>query len=366
MLFCVFAVVSCTPSEPLTSVKTQVSAGTGVVVEEVATGLEVPWDMVFTSEHRLLVTERAGRIREIVDGILNPKPLLVLKDVQVQEEAGLLGMTLHPQYAQNKYVYIAYAVPKAGHFLMHIVRLHDEGTQLVQDKVLMENIPSDYYHSGSRLAFGKDGLLYVTTGASLTPERAQDDTNLAGKVLRMTDDGGIPAGQKGYVYAKGLRNSQGIAFLPDGTLFLTDHGPTGFDGPIGGDEFNIGGEGANFGWPTISYDKKQDGMLVPAKLFQNSIAPASALLYTGKQFPQWQGNIFVGMLAGQGLMRVEVMQKEGIWQITKTEKVPAVDAGRIRTVTEGPDGSLYLTTSNRDGRGSPRKGDDKILRLRAQ
>lgn len=367
-LLCLFCVIlaSCATDGTVGEKILPGPSGTGMLLEEVATGLEVPWDLVFTSPTRILVTERAGRIREIVDGKLNPEPLLTLDDVREQEEAGLLGMVMHPHYAQNKYLYVAYAVPSKGHFLMRIERLRDEGTRLVRDKVLLDTIPSDYYHSGSRLAFGKDGMLYVTTGGSLTPERAQDDTNLAGKVLRMTDEGAVPTGQKNYMYAKGLRNSQGLTFLEDGTLFLTDHGPTGFDGPVGGDEFNIGGQGTNFGWPTVSYDKTREGMTPPARLFTPSIAPASAHLYTGSQFPRWRGDIFVGMLRGEGLLHVQVAKKDGQWQVTAAEKIPLVTAGRIRTVTEGPDGALYMTTSNRDGRGTPKPGDDKILRLRAQ
>lgn len=367
-LFAGFTFASCGPQAvaPLASTGTTLPQAdilqthTGYTLEDVATGLFVPWDLVFTSRNRMLLTERNGRIREIVDGKLNPTPLLTFDEVHQEGETGLLGMALHPDYAHNKYVYVSLVVdgPK-----LQVLRLKDEGTKLVKDKVIMDNIPTGQYHAGSRLVFDKSGLLYVTAGEGTVKERAQQDSSLAGKVLRMTDEGGLPAGQASYVFAKGLRNSQGLAFLDDSTVFLTDHGPSGFDGPGGGDEFNIGHMGDNFGWPVVDHDKTAPGMVTPFRVYTPAIAPASALLYTGSQFPEWKNSILVGMLAGKGIMQVSLEKTGSSWRITDTQKLPNIDVGRVRALVQGPDGDIYMTTSNRDGRGSINKGDDKVLRL---
>jgi aldose sugar dehydrogenase len=217
---------------------------TGWKVESYTDELEVPWDMVFTVGLRMLVTERSGAIREVNGGQLNPDPAYVFEDVaQVGGEAGLMGMTADPQYLTNRFIYVCYALPAGGGLNNRIVRLVDGRRRIEFDRVILDNIPSARNHAGCRVRFGPDGKLYATIGDSLEPSLAQDPESLAGKLLRMNPDGSIPEDnpiENSYVFSLGHRNSQGIAWHPvSGLLYSTEHGPSGFDGPGGGDEINL-------------------------------------------------------------------------------------------------------------------------------
>jgi glucose/arabinose dehydrogenase len=337
------------------------------VVETVATGLDTPWGIVFTSPERMLVTERPGKIRVIENGKLLPDPLYVFREISETGEEGLLSLTLDPEYPQNQFLYLVVAVPKNGGIIDRVMRFRDTGTTLADPLVLIDDIPAARYHAGSRVAFGPDGKLYITTGDATDKNLAQDKKSLAGKVLRINRDGSIPGDNPfsgSPVWSYGHRNPQGLAWHPDnGFLYETEHGPSGFDGPGGGDEVNMIVKGKNYGWPLVSHEEKKSGTEAPLIVFTPAEAPASLLIYSGRQFSAWRDNLFFGALKGEGLMRL-VLDDTDPKRVVYYEKLKEVDFGRIREVMEGPDGFIYFTTSNRDGRGNPAKEDDRIFRLR--
>ncbi|HVL38929.1 MAG TPA: PQQ-dependent sugar dehydrogenase, partial [Fimbriimonadaceae bacterium] len=338
----------------------------GYRVEVVATGLQVPWGIAFTSPTRMLVTERLGRIRVIEGGVLQPQPIHVVDDVNTGSESGLMAIALHPNYSQNKYVYIAYAYG-SGSESVRVRRLTDGGTSLTDPVTIIEGIPSAMNHAGCRLRFGPDGKLYITTGDAMNRQIAQQLGSLGGKTLRINDDGSIPQdnpfvgeqGARGEIWSLGHRNAQGIDFQPGtGIMIQTEHGPSGFDGPGGGDEINLVEKGKNYGWPTVHHDQSQAGMVSPLKQYTPAVAPASGAFYNGDLMPGIKGSYFFGTLRGEALRRVII--ENG--QIT-LDQVFASGVGRIREVAQGPDGALYFTSSNRDGRGQARTGDDRIFRV---
>lgn len=332
-------------------------------VEEVIRGLEVPWGIAFTSPTRMLVTERPGRIRIVENGVLREQPLHTFTEVSTGGEEGLMSITLHPQYASNKYVYTAYAYEGADGIRVDVVKFTDEGDSISDITPIVSNIPAARFHAGCELAFGPDGKLYITTGDATDRELAQDLDSLAGKILRVNDDGSIPDNNpfpQSPIWSYGHRNPQGIAWNSEGEMYETEHGPSGFDGPGGGDEVNKIIMGGNYGWPLVSHDKTNEGTVAPLLVFTPAEAPSSALIYSGRLFPQFAGNLFFGALRGENLMRVSLGPEAGAIGF---ERLFREEYGRIREVMEGPDGAIYFTTSNRDGRGSPAADDDRIFRI---
>jgi len=334
-------------------------------IVEYARALDTPWSMVFTSPGRMLVSERNGNIREIVNGNLSPKPLITLGETAEVGESGLMGITIHPNYNSNKYVYACLTYETDGGLADKVERFRDNGSELVRDRVVLNSFPAARFHAGCRIKFGPDGKLYVTTGDATVKEQAQNTDSLAGKILRLNDDGTTPPNNPFgdlFVWSYGHRNPQGIAWHPEtGALFETEHGPSGGDGPGGGDEINIIKKGANYGWPVVSHGKHQDGMVDPKLVFTPAEAPSGATFYSGKVFPQFKNNFFFTALRGAGLFRV-VISSENPEEVVSYEKMD-INFGRLRDVIEGPDGLIYFSTSNRDGRGNPREGDDKIYRF---
>lgn len=322
-------------------------------VVEIARDLYVPWDIEFTSSERMLVTERNGQIREIVNDKLSENILYKFSDVSSNAEEGLMGMALHPNYRNNKYIYVCYAYSTEGGIQDRIVRLTDKQSELIFDRIILDNIPAARFHAGCRIAFGPDGFLYITTGDATDKNIAQDKNSLGGKILKVDKNG-----QGLEVFSLGHRNAQGIDWDKNGNLYSSEHGPSGFDGPGGGDELNLIIKGGNYGWPIVSHDKSREGLISPLIQWTPAIAPGSLLVYKSDVLPQFTGDIFIGGLRGEGIYRV--ILKNG--QIGKWEKI-VEGFGRIREVMEGPDGSIYFTTSNRDGRGSLNEGDDKIFKI---
>lgn len=338
-----------------------------LVVEEVASNLRVPWGGVFTSETRILFTERAGAVRSIEEGKLNPVPLYEFQEVSETGEEGLMGIALDPLYEENRLVYMSLAYEEKGSLFVKVVRLRDTGTALAEVTVLIDRIPAAKYHAGSRVAFGPDGKLYITTGDATDKNIAQDRENLGGKVLRVNPDGSVPNDNPfpgSLVYSFGHRNSQGLAWHPDTKeLYATEHGPSIFDGPAGGDEINRIQKGLNYGWPLVSHLEKKEGLEDPLLVFTPAVAPGGAAFYTSNSIPQFQDKLFFAALKGEGLYMLEIDQ-DNPDTITRYKKLREVNFGRIRDVFEGPDGALYFFTSNTDGRGTPREGDDKLYRLK--
>ena len=337
-------------------------------VETIVSGLQVPWSIVFAPDGRMLFTERPGRVRVFESGKLRAEPLAIIKDVEPSGESGLMGLTLHPQFNSNHLLYLAYAYKGERGQLVRVVRYRETGDALAEPKVLVENIPAAANHAGCRLRFGPDAKLYITTGDATERALAQRLDSLAGKTLRLNDDGTIPTdnpfvgreGARPEIWTYGHRNSQGLDWQPvTNLMFQTEHGPSGFDGPGGGDEVNIVERGKNYGWPLIHHKATQAGLESPLLEYTPACAPASGMFYKGSAFPKFRGDFFFGCLRGQALMRVRLDGR----RVVGEERLLDGQYGRIRDVTEGPDGALYFSTSNRDGRGSPATDDDRILRL---
>ena len=348
-------------------IETSPQTQTSFKVETVIPNLEVVWSIVWTPDGRMFFTERPGRVRVYENGKLRPQPLFVVPDVEPRGESGLMSLALHPQFASNHWVYLSYAYSSNGQ-RVRVARYRETGNGLVDRKVIIENLPAAQFHAGCRLRFGPDGKLYVTVGDATDRQIAQQMNSLGGKILRLNDDGSVPndnpfvgrSDVRPEIWASGSRNSQGIDFQP-GTnlLWETEHGPSGFDGPGGGDEVNIIERGKNYGWPTIHHRDTREGMESPILEYTPACAPASGTFYRGSRFPQFKGNFFFGCLVGQRLIRVVTNGR----QVVSQENLLEGKYGRIRDIAEGPDGFIYFSTSNRDGRGSPASDDDRILRL---
>jgi glucose/arabinose dehydrogenase len=251
---------------------------------------------------------------------------------------------------------------------VRVVRYRESPNGFVDRKVIIEGIPAAQYHAGCRLRFGPDGKLYVTTGDATRRDLAQQLSSLAGKILRLNDDGTVPTDNpfvnrsdaRPEIWSYGHRNPQGIDFQTGSNLmFETEHGPSGFDGPGGGDEVNIVEKGKNYGWPTIHHTQTQAGMESPLLEYTPACAPGSGMFYRGSVFPDFKGNFFFGCLGGTRMIRVVVDGR----RVVRQENLFSGTYGRIRDIAEGPDGYLYFTTSNKDGRGDPASDDDRILRI---
>src|ERR1041385_7098308 len=340
---------------------------TSFKVETVVGNLQVPWSIVWAPDGRMIFTERPGRVRVYENGKLRPEPLFTVPDVEPRGESGLMSLALHPQFASNHWLYLSYAYSASGQ-QVRVVRYRETPNGLTDRKVMIENIPAAQFHAGCRLRFGPDGKLYVTTGDATQRELAQQLNSLAGKILRLNDDGTVPADNpfvgrgdaRPEIWAYGSRNSQGIDFQPGtNNLFETEHGPSGFDGPGGGDEVNIIDKGKNYGWPVIHHRATQTGMESPLLEYTPACAPASGTFYRGSRFPQFTGNFFFGCFVGARIIRVTLYGRGVVSQGKLLEK----QYGRIRDIAEGPDGYIYFSTSNRDGRGTPASDDDRIMRL---
>jgi glucose/arabinose dehydrogenase len=349
------------------SVQTKDSGDVPYEIEVVAENLYVPWSIVFTDSNRILITERNGKLRIILDGKLLQEPLKEFDEVSAKGEAGLLGLTLDPDYKNNKFLYISYAYGSAGKMNVKIVRYKDYGDKLDEEKVIIDGLPAESYHAGCRLRFGPDGKLYITTGDAGERELAQDLSNLYGKILRINADGSIPEDNPfpgSSVWSYGHRNPQGIDWFPGTSImYSTEHGPSGFDGPGGGDEVNVIVKGGNYGWPVVSHEESKSGMISPELVYTPAVAPASGMFYKSDSIPQFKNNFFFGCLRGNAIIRVVIDGKDPS-KVKSADKLNDVKFGRIRDVAEGPDGAIYFSTSNRDGRGNPAEGDDKIYRIK--
>lgn len=335
-------------------------------VEIVAENLEVPWAFAFLPDGNLIFTERPGRVRIIENGKLKTEPVFKVPDVEPSGESGLMDISLHLNFKENNFVYLAYANNRDGK-RVKIVRYKFDGQTFIEPKTIIENLPAASNHAGTRARFGLDGKLYITVGDASDKEIAQQTDSLGGKTLRLNDDGTVPAdnpfvNDKNYqpeIWTVGHRNAQGLAWSPDGLMFQTEHGPSGFDGRGGGDEVNIVERGKNYGWAEISHDETKEGLISPLLEYTPACAPASAMIYDGKAFPQFKGNLFFGCLKSRRIVRVVLDGR----RVVKQENLLTDVYGRIREMAEAPDGSIYFSTSNQDGRGDAADNDDKILRI---
>ncbi len=324
-------------------------AGAAGAVRVVARGLVVPWALAFAPDGRLFVTERPGRLRLVEDGRLAPSPLATFP-VAAVGEGGLMGLALDPGFSSNRRLYVCYTHEAGGRLENRVVRLTLEDGRAGDEQRVVDGIPGAPIHDGCRLAFGPDGKLYVTTGDAADAPLAQRRDSLAGKILRLEPDGRIPADNPfpgSPVYSLGHRNPQGLDWDAAGHLIEAEHGSSARD------EINHVQAGRNYGWPEVRGRAGDRRFVDPlAESGEETWAPAG-LAVVGHE-------VFVAALRGRRLLRFRLgpeptLHAEPAW-LQGTY-------GRLRAVVRGPDGALYVTTSNRDGRGTPAADDDRILRV---
>ncbi len=354
--------------EPQNVADVFLSDGDGVRVEVWAENLEIPWSLVFLPDGRSLVSERPGRIRLIRNRNLMEKPYAVLQ-VEHIGEGGLMGLALHPSFPKVPYIYAMHTYKKNGVFYNRVIRLRDKGTEGVFDRVIIEGIPGGRLHNGGRIAFGPDGMLYITAGETFNSQLAQDLGSLGGKILRVTPEGSVPEDNPfrgSPIYTYGNRNPQGLAWQPGtGKLFESEHGPSGEFGHFGHDEINIIVRGGNYGWPKVIGAPGEKPYVDPIVVWKKATPPSGMTFYKGGVLKHLEGDLFVATLGSECLVRIRLDEKGKVKRIEKwfSDGRRPGRFGRLRDVVEGPDGALYFLTNNRDGRGSPKPGDDKIYRI---
>ena len=368
-----------------------------LVIDTLATGLEVPWDLSFLPDGRILVTERSGTVRVVDAEGLRDTPWATFEVANVAE-AGLLGIDTAPDFAESGHVYLTMTyenVPDGGIrrvfaavtrritrlfdpdrgqvWTNRVVRMTDHGGFGIEPVVIVDGIQSGPIHAGGALRFGPDGMLHVGTGDGGIPERARSRGSTGGKILRFdpvephASDGSVP------ILASGLRNPQGLAWLPptdlllEATLLAIDHGPTGLAREgfrRHQDELNHIVSGGDYGWPAASGMEQRDGSRLPLVEWTPAIAPAGLTVVNAPGSP-WHLNALVTGLRGAQLRRIVLDRTTATepLQATCEEALLTLDHGRLRAIRSGPDGFVYVGTSNRDQRGTPRAGDDLLFRI---
>lgn len=363
-LCAVFLLTSCALSSADSPFSVQ-SEKEAFTVRAVVENLDHPWSLAFLPNNGgYLITERSGNLLHVKGGRSSVVP--GTPDVAAVGQGGLLDVVLSPDFQTDTLIYLSFSEKSGGRFGTAVARgrlqgLSSGSTELVDVEVIYRALPksSGGRHFGSRLAFDSRGFLYVTLGERGSMNRAQDRTDPYGSVLRLNPDGSVPtdnpfggsAGDAGEIWSYGHRNAQGMARHPEtGDIWLHEHGPKG------GDEVNIVKKGANYGWPVVTYGIDYDGSIISDRSrapgiedaiinWVPSIAPSGMSFYTGEAFPEWQGSLFVGALAGQQLRRLELKGNSVIHQ----EILLKDRLGRIRDVRTGPDGFIYLLTDAENG-----------------
>lgn len=328
-------------------------------IEVIAKNLYVPWAIDISDEGKLYFTERDGVIRIIEDGKLHPQPLITFRAPFVSRgEGGLMGIAIDPNYSQNHYMYVMHSYAEGNKIYNRVVRLIEQDNKASIDRVLLDKIPGGQIHNGGRIKIGPDQKLYITTGDAGNSALAQDLTSTAGKILRIELDGGIPKDNpiiNSPVYSLGHRNPQGLAWNSKNILYESEHGQTGHD------EINIIQPGANYGWPLVQGDEDSKEVVIQKPLIhsgEDTWAP-SGIAFANQE--PWKEKLLVATLRGQQLLVISLNGKGT--RVKNIESWLQNEYGRLREVIQGKDGSIYIATSNRDGRGNPDITDDKIIRL---
>ncbi len=339
----------------------------GVEVEVWVQNLMIPWALVFLPNGDALVTEQPGQIQRIPRGQNQQQLYIKIDEVAPLGDGGLMGMALHPQFKQHPFVYAlhSYQIDKA--LFNRVIRLRHHGDTAVFDRVILDKIPGAEVHIGGRIAFGPDGMLYVGTGDLWVQPISQDLKSWAGKILRITPDGQIPNDNPfpgSPIYSYGHRVVQGLAWDPKtGVMFNSEHGSSGeWPGVQARDEINIVEKGGNFGWPLVVGAPRIAKYRDPIAMWKKLSVPPGGMTF-------YRGDLFVATLRSEALIRIRFKKDSNEYEINSIERWFARDLtngiyGRLRDVTVGPDGHLYVVTGNTDGRAQLRPNDDKILRLK--
>jgi len=381
ILLAVFGLAAALVANPPASAQGPVfksDGGPAYRVVTVVEGLQDPWSIAFLPGGDLLVTEKPGRLRIVRNGVLQAEPVAGTPEVRFQGQGGLLDVVLHPGFEGNRIVYLSYSKPNADgtQGTTAVVRGVFDGARLTDVEEVFEAKAwsTTGGHYGSRLAFDREGYLFITIGdrqapailgSDLASHPAQDLLSHQGKIVRLYDDGRVPADNPFVgrsdalpeIWSYGHRSPQGLAFHPEtGDLWQIEHGPQG------GDELNLILPGRNYGWPVIGYGRQygggglhpsvqQEGMEQPVQFWTPVIAPSGLMIYTGDHFPEWRGSIFAGGLTGQQLARLPLVGPDG-HEIGRMDR-PHLLMGyaRIRDVRQGPDGLIYLALDDRYGGG---------------
>lgn len=343
-------------------------------LDTVAKGLVIPWDVDFAPDNRIFITERPGRIRIInKQGQLQKESWAELS-VANWQAAGLSGLALSPQFAVDGLVYVMGTFRKGDGYVNRVFTIEDHEGKGINKKQIIRDLLSINTHSGGALDFGPDGKLYIAIGDNENISQVQQLDNTTGKILRYNSDGSIPADNPfpgSPVYALGLRNPQGFAWHPEtGSLFATEHGPSGFKAEgyrEHQDELNEITKGGNYGWPIVSGMHLDTRFIKPLIEWTPAIAPSGLAIITN-QSSSWYGNLLVAALKGKHLRRMVIESGDGQFVVVGEEIFFENEMGRIRCVEEGPDGRIYFTTSNVDTPGEPkrkiaREGDDHLFAI---
>jgi glucose/arabinose dehydrogenase len=345
-------------------------------VTPVVEGLIQPWSIAFLPGGDILITERPGRLRIVRNGTLLPQPVAGVPAVFHSSQGGLLEVMPHPGFASNRLLYLSYSKPGAtdSQARTAIIRGRFENDRLTDVQELFDAVAQGRNHFSGKIAFDRNGFMFVSAGDRQVPPEgnleahpAQDLTNHHGKIIRLHDDGRVPAdnpfvaraGAKPEIWSYGHRNVQGLVVHPEtGEIWANEHGPQG------GDELNRIEPGRNYGWPVIGYGVNytsglaihagthRQGMEQPVNVWVPSIGISGLMVYGGDKFPQWRGNLFVGGMAGQQLVRLTMNGQRVVGQEQLVQGM-----GRIRDIRQSPDGYIYLVTDDREGRPTP------VLRL---
>jgi glucose/arabinose dehydrogenase len=346
------------PSETLVPLPAPVSNLSNLTntsgVEIIAQGLQAPRSIDISKDGRIFVSEKRGSIRVVDNGTLLTEPVGDIKAENIGD-AGLLGLTLHPNFTQNHLFYVYYTYSNNTGLFNKVLMLKESNNRIIDSKTILDGIPGDDYRDGGRIMFGPDGKLYVSTGDASIPELSQDLDSLAGKILRINEDGTIPQDNpfsNSPVYAYGFRNVQGLAWAPiSGALYSSDQGGAG------NDEINLISPGKNYGWPNEecnSSDDEDNRYTPPLLCFNPSLEP-SGIAFAFSNKLGYQNHLIVATLKGSHLRDIDFD--------SGSQNTILVGYGRIIDLVESEDGSIFVLTSNTDGRALPQQGDDKILRL---
>ncbi|WP_194774633.1 PQQ-dependent sugar dehydrogenase [Pararhodonellum marinum] len=340
----------------------------GVEVEVWVDKLHIPWSLAFLPNGDALVAQRTGEIMRIPKGSSTPVLFHKVSDVSPIGDAGLMGMALHPEFESQPFMYLMYTYGEdKDRLTSKVIRMRIEEKGPIEDIVIVDKIPAFAIHLGGRIAFGPDGHLYIGTGDLSQPFVAQDLESLASKILRVTAEGDIPEDNPfpgSPIYSYGHRVVQGFAWHPEtGTMFNSEHGPSGAPEEGGvryRDEVNVVHKGKNYGWPHVVGAPGLEAYEDPILSWNQAAFPPAGMAFH-------QGDLFLASLAGQALLRIR-FEEDGE-DVISTERWFSSELskgtyGRFRDVTEGPDGYLYVCTSNTDGRAALRPNDDKILRIK--